>query len=239
MGESLTHRGGGRRSILTGIAVVAALAGILALVVAFRGQDAPPTPPASAAGTVDGSTPTTPGDTTQGKAKTSTPKVGGATQHPLPVSTPQQIDIPALDVHSSVITVGKNPDGTLEVPQPGPNIDKAAWYENSASPGRPGPSVIIGHVDTTAGRSIFFNLGDLRPGDKVRVTRADNTLVTFVVDGVRDYPQKSDFPTQLVYGGDLSRPNLRLVTCSNFDQETGHYVGNLVVFAHMTGARKA
>lgn len=233
--EERSPLGGGHRSVLTWIAVVAALAGAFALVVAFRAQRSAPTPPPEAAGTLAAPDPTS----DRGTPSAPTPSVGGAKQHPLPVSKPERIEIPSIEVSSDVVAVGKNPDGTLEVPQPGPDLDKAAWYDSSSTPGRSGPAVIVGHVDTTDGPSIFFDLGDLRPGDPIRITRADGTLVTFTVDGVRDYPQKSGFPTGLVYGGDLSRPNLRLVTCSNFDFETRHYVGNLVVFAHMTAVRKA
>lgn len=236
MTHNSSHSGGGRRSALTWVAVAAAVAGVVALLVAWRAQQSsPPQPPASAAGTVNPATSSSP---PTGK-DTTTPDVGGAREHPLPVSEPRRIDIPAIDVHSDVVAVGKNADGTIEVPQPGPDLDKAAWYDESQSPGRIGPSVMIGHVDTTEGPSIFYDLGDLRPGDQIQVARADGSSVTFTVDGVRDYPQKSDFPTALVYGGDLSRPSLRLVTCSNFDAETGHYVGNLVVFAHMTAVHRA
>jgi sortase (surface protein transpeptidase) len=120
----------------------------------------------------------------------------------------------------------------------GPNIDKAAWYENSVTPGQTGPSVIEGHVDTVDGPSVFFNLGDLRPDDTIKVTRADDKVAIFTVDAVRAYESKAEFPTTAVYGGDLSTPTLRLITCSNFDDSIGHYLGNTVVFAHLTDVRR-
>jgi Sortase domain len=216
------------KKALTWIAVLAALAGCLAILIAIRGQRSAPQPTTSAAGRID------PPPSTQ----TPGPTVGAPHQHPLSVSPPRRIEIAAIHVRSAVIAVGKNRNGTLEIPQPGPDLDKAAWYDRSSTPGRVGPTVIVGHVDTTAGPSIFFDLGNVRPGNRIRITRADQTTVTFVVNGVRRYSQKSNFPTALVYGGDLSRPTLRIVTCTNFDHETRHYVGNLVVFAHMTGFHK-
>ena len=233
----LGPREGSRRGILTWIAVAAALAGVLALAFAFRSQRQAPQPPASAAGTIGS---TVPAPSPDDKDKRSTPRVvvGGATEHPLPLSPPRSITIDAIDVRADFMTVGKNKDGTIEVPGPGPDIDKAAWYRYSPAPGQRGPSVVIGHVDTTSGPSVFFRLGDLRPGNKIQVTRADGIVATFTVDGVRAYPTKSDFPTQLVYGGDLSRPSLRLVTCSNFDNETRHYLGNTVVFASLSHVTK-
>ena len=234
---SLGPREVGRRGILTWIAVAAALAGVLALVVAFRSQVEAPQAPAAASGTIGA---TSAPETATAKGSTTTPRVvvGGATEHPLPLSPPRSITIDAIDVQSDFTTVGRSENGTIEVPGPGPDLDKAAWYEHSPAPGQTGPSVVLGHVDTTSGPSVFFRLAELRPGNKIQVTRADGIVATFVVDGVRAYPTKSDFPTKLVYGGDLSRPTLRLVTCSNFDNETRHYLGNTVVFAHLTNVAK-
>lgn len=152
---------------------------------------------------------------------------------PLGPSDPTRISIPAIGVDSVVNRIGLAADGTLAVPQPGPRLDQAAWFEKSPTPGQPGPSVIEGHVDTESGPSVFFKLGSLRPGLHIVVTRADGTRLVFVVDGVRNY-LKSKFPTQLVYGAkDLSRPALRLITCSQFDTTTRHHIGNAVVFAHL------
>jgi hypothetical protein len=39
-----------------------------------------------------------------------------------------------------------------------------------------------------------------------------------------------------VYGDTKGRAELRLITCGGaFDQSTGHYVDNIVAFAHLTG----
>jgi sortase family protein len=108
--------------------------------------------------------------------------------------------------------VGLTAQHTLQVPAPGPHYNEAAWYKYSSTPGSLGPAVIVGHVDSAAqGPSVFFNLGDLRPGDKVLVTRADGLVAVFRVDGVRRYP-KAHFPTMRVYGN-TDYAALRLVTC--------------------------
>jgi sortase (surface protein transpeptidase) len=136
-----------------------------------------------------------------------------------------------------VLPIGLAPDGTLAVPRPGPDEDRAAWFENSPTPGQPGPAIIEGHVDTTRGPSVFFRLGAIRPGNRIHVRRSDGVEVVFTVDAVRDY-KKAAFPTEEVYGAtDLSRAQLRLITCSDFDRTLRHHVGNEVVFAHLTGLR--
>jgi sortase (surface protein transpeptidase) len=147
--------------------------------------------------------------------------------------------IPAIGVRTRVYPIGKAPDGTLAVPQPGPRLDTAAWFENSPTPGQPGPSIVEGHVDSERGPSVFFRLGDLRPGNRIEVTRLDGTEVVFTVNGVRDF-KKNAFPTALVYGArDLATPQLRLITCSDFDRSIGHHVGNTVVFAHLTAFHRS
>jgi sortase (surface protein transpeptidase) len=148
------------------------------------------------------------------------------------------ITIPRIGVKSEVFPIGLTPDGALAVPQPGPNLDKAAWFENSPTPGQPGPSIVEGHVDTESGPSVFFRLGELRPGDTVQVRRQDGSRLTFTVHGVRNF-KKTAFPTRLVYGGaDLSTPQLRLITCSDFDRTTGRHLGNQIVFTHLTRVQR-
>jgi len=150
------------------------------------------------------------------------------------------ITIASIGVDSPVHPIALASDGTLAVPQPGPYLNHAAWFEGSPTPGQPGPSIIEGHVDSTQGPSVFFKLGSLRPGNTIQVTRADKTVLTFKVDAVRDF-LKSKFPTQLVYGGkaqSLGRPTLRLITCSDFDPSIAHHVGNEVVFASLVHVQR-
>lgn len=233
---------GGRQRLILVIALAAALAGIAVLVFFVFAQDESPQP--SSSGTVAPSQTTGPTDSPSGgtgggasgrKHHDKPQNTGG--DEPLGASRPVSISIEALDVAAEVIPIGKTPDGALAVPK-GKNIDKAAWYENSPTPGQTGPSVIEGHIDTDDGPSVFYRLAALQPGEKITVARADGTRVEFSVTRVRDYPSKTDFPTRLVYGGDLSKPSLRLVTCSNFDQSTGHYAGNTVVYADRTTVHK-
>jgi sortase (surface protein transpeptidase) len=141
------------------------------------------------------------------------------------------VSVPAIGVESELLTLGLNADGTLEVPQPGPDYDKAAWFGDSPRPGDIGPAVIEGHVDSAAnGPSIFYELGQLVVGDRIDITRADGSVATFAVHEVRVVP-KTDFPTFDVYSN-TAGPELRLITCGGpFDSRARSYVDNIVVFA--------
>lgn len=150
-------------------------------------------------------------------------------------STPVSLRISSISVASPLIGLGQNKDGTVEVPSPGPNYDRAGWYRPSPTPGSLGPAVIIGHVDSaTEPRSVFFKLGSLRPGARVEVGRVDGLTAVFEVDSVRRY-NRNAFPTQLVYGN-TDHAALRLITCGGpIDPKTGHYRDNVIVWASLVG----
>ena len=92
------------------------------------------------------------------------------------------------------------------------------------------------HVDSPEGRKgIFWNLGKVQRGDTVAVTRKDGSTASFTVDRVKAYP-KAEFPTDLVYKGDFTRSEIRLVTCGGPVDSRNEYRDNVVVFGHLTGA---
>jgi hypothetical protein len=149
-------------------------------------------------------------------------------------SKPVSLDIPSINVHSDMQYLGLTPQDELQVPA-APRYNDAAWYRYSPTPGSLGPAIVLGHVDSASGGpSVFFRLGDLRRGDRVSITRADDSIAVFIVDEVHTYA-KDDFPTDVVYR-DINHAGLRLITCGGaFDDSTGHYLDNVVVFASLTG----
>jgi hypothetical protein len=152
-------------------------------------------------------------------------------------SVPMSVDIPAIGVHSELLRLGLNADGTIQVPSLATSADEAAWYMYSPTPGQIGASVIEGHVDSYRGPAVFFRLGALRPGDVIDVTLADGVTAIFRVTGVRDYA-KVKFPTGIIYGP-TDYAALRLITCGGtFDPATGHYLSSTVVFASLTSYRE-
>lgn len=213
-------RGGRRGVVAPVVAAVFAVSGATTIGANLVSPSHPPQPSPSVAGSVEIATPATPH-----------PILGAGVA--LPSSKPVAIEIPAIGVRSVVQQLGLQANGTLEVPAPGPHYDEAAWYEHSPTPGALGPSIITGHVDSAeGGPSVFFELGDLEPGDRVMVTRADGMIAEFEVEAVRRYP-KDEFPTRLVYG-DINHPGLRLITCGGpFDRELRHYLDNVIVFGSL------
>ena len=163
----------------------------------------------------DASAPAVPAPT--GATRTTTPR------HLWPV----RISIPAIDVDAAVTDLGIAGNGSIEVPE---DPAEAGWLDTTPVPGRRGPAVVAGHVDSTTGPAVFYRLATLSVGDVVHLTRRDGSAVTFTVDGVRRYPQ-SAFPTREVYGP-VPAPALRLITCGgDYVKADGGYQDNVVVYA--------
>jgi LPXTG-site transpeptidase (sortase) family protein len=146
---------------------------------------------------------------------------------------PVNVRIPGIGVSAPVMKVGKDADGSVQVP-PLDNHNLTGWYQYGPTPGQKGDAVILGHVDSLTGISVFYYLKDLHAGDKVYVTLADGQVATFAVDGLQKVA-KDAFPTASVYG-QADYPSLRLITCGGtFDEATGHYLDNIIVYAHLVG----
>jgi hypothetical protein len=145
------------------------------------------------------------------------------------VAPPQRIRIPVIGVSSRLQALGRNADGTIEVPQ---DWNVAGWFAGGARPGQRGPAVILGHVDSRSGPAVFYRLRELTPGDKILIDQRDGRTAAFIVDRTERRP-KTRFPTTDVYFPTL-RPVLRLVTCGgSFDESSGHYRDNVIVFASL------
>lgn len=144
-------------------------------------------------------------------------------------AAPVRIDVAAVGLSSSVVPVGQTSDGSITVPPP----TVAGWYHFGPAPGALGPAVLVGHVDSHSRTAVFYGLARVRPGDTVRIVRADNSAVEFRVNAVT-VVNKAAFPTAAVFAP-TDDAELRLVTCTGaFDTTTHHYVDSLIVWATMT-----
>ena len=158
-----------------------------------------------------------------------------STLAPMPFSTPTRISIPAVNLEADVITVDVNADGTIGTPSLS-NAKVAGWYDRGPAPGQDGAAVMDAHVDSSLMsdyRGAFYYLGLTKPGMQIDVFRADHSEAVFTIDEVQ-VALKSDFPTNQVYSP-TPYASLRLITCGgDFDQTTHEYLGNTIVYAHLT-----
>lgn len=155
----------------------------------------------------------------------------GPATKPASQVVPTRLDIPSIGVHQPLLNLGLTSSGALEVPTMA-EADRPGWYKYSAAPGETGPAVIAGHVDSTTGPAVFFDLHTMQVGDSVKVRRSDGKTAIFAVTKVSSH-DKDNFPTDAVYGP-VPDEELRLITCGGeFQQDVGSYEENLVVFADL------
>ncbi|MQA79302.1 MAG: class F sortase [Streptosporangiales bacterium] len=211
-----TPRGGGRRVAHVAASLVV-VAGLVVLGVTGYQLLWPAQPRVTSAGELSGA-----GETSwRGRTDTES----------LPRSRPTAVRVPAIDVDADLVGLSMGKDGVLDAPDTG---SEAGWYDALATPGQRGTSVIAGHVDWSDGPAVFYDLGELAPGDAIEVARADGRTAVFTVHATRQY-SKNDFPSDLVYGPSRAA-ELRLITCGGAFAN-GHYVDNIVVFAHLSAIR--
>ncbi|WP_244872235.1 class F sortase [Catellatospora sp. TT07R-123] len=221
------HRAGGRRRMgrfsATTLTAVCALLGLGLLAAALITAPEPPPQPAA-----DGS---------RYHAGDADRRPDARGVRPMDRSVPVRVRIPAINVDAVVVTVGTNPDGTLQVPEL-THADLTGWYRYGPSPGERGNAVIVGHVDTRAsGPAVFYDLGRLAAGTRVEVVRMDGTVAVFGVVKVRSFP-KAEFPATRVFGSSDDM-GLRLVTCGGtYDEAQRNYLNSTVVFASLTGTER-
>lgn len=145
------------------------------------------------------------------------------------VAAPVHVVIPELGVAGPVDGVGLTADGALEVPG---DADAVGWYALGAAPGRDGPAVLVGHVDSHRGPGVFAHLIDAQDDDQITITHADGARTRWRIDRVEAH-HKDTFPTDAVYGP-TGEPQLRLITCGGeFDRASRSYTQNVIVYASL------
>jgi hypothetical protein len=237
MSTPIQHAGR-HRNIVVVASVVLALIGAVVVLLGIHTASGPPQPSANAGRPLSASaTPAPAGSASPRTRDPGSSSPAAASQNPgadlgptLTASPPVTIDIPSIGVRArNMVDLRLASDGSLEVPQ---DFSSVGWYTGGPSPGQLGPAILAGHVDSHDGPAIFYRLGALRAGARVTIGRKNGSTATFRVDRVQRFP-KDHFPTALVYGS-TSRAELRLITCGgSFDRRSGHYVDNIVAFAHL------
>lgn len=130
--------------------------------------------------------------------------------------------------------------GTISIPSIGcelPLLDGAGKVElrygagrliGSAGPGEPGNLVIFGHRMRRYG-SIFNRLGEVKPGDSIRISR-DGETFTYIVDEIRTVdPSSLSYYIDLEKEGDNGSRRITLITCT----PVGVGSHRLLVIGHM------
>ncbi|MFZ3470584.1 class F sortase [Streptomyces sp. 4.24] len=158
-----------------------------------------------------------------------------AAHTPLGPAAPARVDVPSMGVQAPVITRDLDAQGAIE-PPPYDNPGTVGWWRGGAQPGTAGTALLVGHVDTQSKPAVFYGLSSAKPGDKVRVVRADGSIAEFTIEDVRVH-ERAGFDPAKAYGPKVrGRAELRLVTCGgSYDKAAKQYTANVVVSAYLTG----
>jgi LPXTG-site transpeptidase (sortase) family protein len=146
---------------------------------------------------------------------------------------PTRLSIPSLDVDATVVAVGLEPDGSMEIP----GATEAGWYHYGARPGdAEGSAVIAAHVDHLKQPGVFINLRRLEIGSDVSVLDADGRSHHFVVTE-RFQIDKDELPSAELFRT-TGEPTLTLITCGGkFSPKARSYADNIVVRATWRSAQ--
>ncbi len=117
----------------------------------------------------------------------------------------------------------------MEIPK---DVSDVGWYQFGPAPGSAtGSAVLTGHVDDyQQGVGVFGRIGDLGPGDIVKVTDEGGVTREFSVVAREEWP-KSEVPLDRLFdrGGDS---RLVLITCGgSFNESTLGYDDNIAITA--------
>ena len=158
---------------------------------------------------------------------------GTALYHPLGApAAPRLLIVPSIKLRAPIVPIEVDSRGVLTPPA---DVHEVGWWKRSAKPGATsGQTLITGHTVHTGG-GVMNRLGDLRPGDVVRIRTPQGT-VDYRTTKVFVYTkaQLAAHAHQL-FGQGRKSVRLVLVTCTGW---TGHdYTSNIIVFADPLGVR--
>jgi LPXTG-site transpeptidase (sortase) family protein len=137
---------------------------------------------------------------------------------------------PSIRLDARVVPLEMSSSGVLEPPA---DASEVGWWDRSAQPGSAsGQTVLTGHT-LHAGGGSMDRLGELRPGRHVDVVTKQGRM-RYEVEEVRTL-SKTDVAAQAqsLFGQDLGRGRLVLVSCADWDGQV--FRSNVIVVARPLG----
>ena len=177
----------------------------------------------SATGSTSGEMPTTGGM-----------RPGPAGTVPLPLEilgvVPVSIKVDKADIDAQVEEQTID-DGKMHNPS-GPYV--VSWYKTTGKLGEESNIVMAGHLDWYGvAQAVFYQIGDLKAGDKIAITGADNEVYNYTLDWLKNYVV-ADLDAKAIdqIVGPTQTEKLTLITCGGtWDAAKQEYVERMVVRA--------
>lgn len=159
---------------------------------------------------------------------TTKPSAEAVDNHSVHPATPRYLRIDKYGIKSRIIPLGLNKDNQLESPN---NIHDSGWYRSSALPGQPGAMLIDGHVSSWESHGVFYDLKNMKIGDKIQIERGDGTIFNYEVVKMQKYDAQNVDMTAAQQAIDPLVPGLNLITCAGkVIKGTNDFTHRLIVF---------
>jgi hypothetical protein len=133
---------------------------------------------------------------------------------PLGDSDPMELRIERIGVRSSLVELGLDPQGVVEMPPVGEGM-QAGWRQT-----HPQQWIVVGRIESNNAKGVFYRLNDLRQGDVLEVSKKDGTVARFAVTRTERII-RDDFFAEAV-ARDADERGLRLFTCGTRDNVIVH-----------------
>lgn len=154
-----------------------------------------------------------------------------AASYTVPADQPRSILLPTISASGLIQKVGLTADNAMAVPS---NIHFAGWFAQSVAPGKPGLSIIDGHVSGRYADGVFKNLKNLKTGDPIGVEFGDKSIRPFEVISVASMPEAEAAKILFDKHDDIDE-QLNLITCDGkFNKATQRYADRVIVVAKLT-----
>lgn len=134
----------------------------------------------------------------------------------VPATHPRYISIESLGVGKTrVFSVGVTDQNLLDTPR---NINDAAWYKKSMTPGSEYGAVLINaHNGGNTKNGVFAKLSTMKEGDEITVERGDGKIFTYSVveNQIMDLDEVNKTGMKMMMqSADSTKEGLNLITCA-------------------------
>ena len=141
---------------------------------------------------------------------------------------PRKIEIDAVNVSACIQRVGLDQNNSIAVPS---NIHLAGWYIDSPAPGKPGVSIIDGHVSGRYNDAVFVKLASVKENDSVRIQMGDMSWINYKVLSVGSYDLNGAGEALFKQLPSVDK-QLTLITCGGkYDSQNQTYDKRVIVRA--------
>lgn len=161
--------------------------------------------------------------------ETSKPSADDIDDYKVAADLPRIISIPNSNIKARIFAAGTDKQNRIASPT---NIYDVGWFNESSKPGQPGVMVMDGHVSSGSTPGVFYDLKNLKTGDKIFVEQGNGSLHSFLVKEKVIYDFDKVDMLKVLNPITANKSGLNLITCTGKVMSgSNEFDKRLVVFA--------